>query len=148
MELGTFGAVMGFALQAVTQSAEFFETASDLAEGSELRDVLRSLADRGRKDRARMEQTRRENVTEMILEPITGLYQEEYELTVKELAPGADAEILKMALLLEERDQRFFRDSSAALHRPEVARIFRKVAEMKGKNLITLRALADCETIR
>jgi hypothetical protein len=104
---------------------------------------LRSLSDGGRKDRARMEQTRRENVTEMILEPIAGLYQEEYEVTVKELAPGADAEILKMALLLEERDQRFFSDSSAALDSPEVARIFRKVAQRKEKNLITLRALAN-----
>lgn len=143
MELGTFGAVMGFALQVAAQSAEFFQTASDLAEGTELRDVLRSLADRGRKDRARMEQTRRENVTEMILEPITGLYQEEYEVTVPELAPGADAEILKVALLLEERDQRFFSDSSAALDSPEVARIFRKVAQRKGKNLTMLRALAN-----
>jgi hypothetical protein len=134
---------MGFALQVAAQSAEFFETASDLAEGSELRDVLRSLSDGGRKDRARMEQTRRENVTEMILEPIAGLYQEEYEVTVKELAPGADAEILKTALLLEERDERFFRDSSAALKQPEVARIFRKVAQRKEKNLITLRALAN-----
>ena len=39
-----------------------------------------------------MEQTRREYVTEMILEPIAGLRQEDYVATVDEWAPGSDAE--------------------------------------------------------
>src|SRR3972149_6890483 len=79
MELGTFGAVRAFASQAVTQSAEFYETARERAKGPELKDVLKSLQDGANRDRATMEQTRRENVTEMILEPIAGLRREEYE---------------------------------------------------------------------
>lgn len=147
MELGTFGAVMGFASQVVTQSGEFYEAAIGLAKGTELKAVLRSLWEGGKKDRATMEQTRRENVTEMILEPIAGLRQEEYDVTVEKPAPGADAEILKTALLLEERDQRFFRDSSAKLPLPEVARVFRKVARRKEENLNELRALPTREAI-
>jgi len=141
MELGTFGAVMAFASQAVTQSAEFYETARERAKGPELKDVLKSLQDGANRDRATMEQTRRENVTEMILEPIAGLRREEYEVRLSEMAPEADAEILKTALLLEERDQRWFRDSSAKLRLPEVARIFRKVARRKEETILRLRAL-------
>ena len=140
MELGTFGAVMAFASQAVTQSAEFYETARERAKGPELKDVLKSLQDGANRDRATMEQTRRENVTEMILEPIAGLRREEYEVRLSEMAPEADAEILKTALLLEERDQRWFRDSSAKLRLPEVARIFRKVARRKEETILKLRA--------
>jgi hypothetical protein len=62
-------------------------------------------------------------------------------VSVGEVAPGADAEILKTALLLEERDQRFFRDLSAKLPLPEVARILRKVAVRKEGTIIKLRAL-------
>jgi len=140
MELGTFGAVMAFASQAVTQSAEFYETVSERAKGPELKELLRILQDGANRDRATMEQTRRENVTEMILEPIAGLRREEYEVRLSEMAPEADAEILKTALLLEERDQRWFRDSSAKLRLPEVARIFRKVARRKEETILKLRA--------
>jgi len=141
MQLGTFGAVMGFASQVVRQSADFYESAADLARAPQLKEALQSLGERARKDAITMEQTRRENVTEMILEPITGLEQEEYDVKVGKLAPEADAEILSVALALEEREQRFFRDSSVKLPLPEVARVFRKVVQRKEENLARLRAL-------
>jgi hypothetical protein len=143
MELGTFGAVLGFASDVLGQSAEFYGSASDRAKASELKQILAELQDRAKKDRAAMEQARREYVTEMILEPIAGLHREEYEVALGDLAQGVDSEILKSALLLEERDQRFFRDSSAKLPLPEVARLFRKVATRRLENLAKLRALTE-----
>ena len=143
MELGTFGAVMAFALQVVSQSAEFYETVCDRAKGPELKEVLKALQDGANRDRATMEQTRRENVTEMILEPIAGLRREDYMATVDESVPGSDAAIVKTALLLEGRDQRFFQDSAAKLPLPEVARVFRKVAKRREENLAKLRALTE-----
>ncbi len=141
MQLGTFGAVMGFASQLVSRSAEFYEAAADLARAPQLKEALSFLGERARKDSITMEQSRRENVTEMILEPITGLHQEEYDVAVAKVTPGADAEILRTALALEERGQRFFRDSSVKLPLPEVARVFRKVAQRKEENLARLRSL-------
>lgn len=139
MELGTFGAVMGFASQLVMQSATFYETAVNTVKDSGLAAVLRSLFEDGKRDCAMMEQTRRENVTEMILEPIAGLAKEDYEINVNKSEVAA--EILKTALLLEERDQRFFKDSASKMPLPEVARVFRKMAQKKEKNLIKLRTL-------
>jgi rubrerythrin len=143
MELGTFGAVMAFALQVVSQSAEFYETVCDRAKGPRLKEVLKALQDGANRDRATMEQTRRENVTEMILEPIAGLRQEDYMATVDESILGSDTAIVKTALLLEGRDQRFFEVSAAKLPLPEVARLFRKVAKRREENLAKLRALTE-----
>ncbi len=139
MELGTFGAVMGFASQLVMQSATFYETAANSVKDSGLAAVLRSLCKDGKRDWATMEQTRRENVTEMILEPIAGLAKEDYEIDMNK--SEVDAEILKTALRLEERDWRFFKDSASKMPLPEVARVFKKMAQKKEKNLIKLRTL-------
>jgi len=143
MELGTFGAVMAFALQVVNQSAEFYETVCDRAKGPRLKEVLKALQDGANRDRATMEQTRRENVTEMILEPIAGIRQEDYMAKVDESILGSDTAIVKTALLLEGRDQRFFDASAAKLPLPEVARLFRKVAKRREENLAKLRALTE-----
>lgn len=141
MELGTFGAVLGFASEVVAQSAEFFANACGRAQRAELAQALKTLRDAANKERATLEQTRRENVTEMILEPIQGLRREDYESVGGPSVPGPDAELLAAALRLEERDHRFFRDASANLPYPEVARLFRKIAKRKEENLAMLRAL-------
>ncbi len=133
MELGTFGAVMGYAAQLIQQSLSFYEAALPAAGNAELKGLLQSLADDAHKDLAAMEQARRENVTEMILEPITGLVREKYEIDVKK--PAGDDEIVESAIRLEERDQKFFRDALAKVPLPEVARLFRRVAQRKEKNL-------------
>jgi hypothetical protein len=143
MELGTFGAVMAFASQVVTQSAGFYETVCDRATGPELKEVLKALRDGAHRDRATMEQARRENVTEMILEPIAGLRREDHVATVDESILGSDAAIVKTALLLEGRDQRFFEVSAAKLPLPEVARLFRKVAKRREENLAKLHAFTE-----
>ncbi len=52
-----------------------------------------------------------------------------------------DTGLLKAALMLEGREKRFFRDASAKVPLPEVARIFRKVAQKKEDNLTRLQRL-------
>ena len=142
MELGTFGAVMAFASQLTTQLAEFCEAASLAATGTELKTVLQSLSTEAKRDGTAMEQARRENVTEMILEPIAGLSQEPYLVAPAALTPGADHEILKMALVFVDRDQKFFQAAASRLPLPEVARALRRVAQRREKDLLRLRTLA------
>jgi histone H3/H4 len=54
---------------------------------------------------------------------------------------------LKIALLLEERGKRFFRDTSARIPLPEVARIFRKAGQKKEENLTKLQSLGLNQTL-
>jgi rubrerythrin len=141
MALTTFGAIMGFAAEMVRQGEETYRVAVQRAKDPGLRDGLKDLLAEETKNRSLMERTRREHVTEMILEPITGLRQEEYEIEVQVPAGAVDCDLLKIALAVEEKELKFFKECSAKIPLPEVANIFRKVARKKESNLTRLRSL-------
>jgi rubrerythrin len=141
MTLSTFGAIMGFASEMLERALDVYQTVVEKAEDPFLKETLQGLSREEGKNHSLMEQTRRENVTEMILEPITGLHQEDYEIDVKVLDKMKDVDLLKIALILEESEKKFFHDASSRVSLPEVARIFQKIAQRKEKNLIKLKAL-------
>jgi rubrerythrin len=147
MGLTTFGAIMGFAAEMAGKTEEVYKAFMSRAKTETLRDVLQALAEEGGKNHALMIKTRRENVTEMILEPVTGLQQEDYEIDLKVPEVTEDASLLKAALMLEERQKKFFRDASSKVPLPEVARIFRKVAQKKEENLARLQGLGLSQTL-
>jgi len=148
MALTTFGAIMGFAGEITGQTAGIYETLGQKAKDLGLREVLQALSAEGGRNHSLMEKTRRENVTEMILEPITGLYQEDYKIDLKVTDQMADPDLLKAALALEEREKKFFDDVSSKVPLPEVARIFRKMAHRKQENLTKLQSLALNQTLK
>jgi rubrerythrin len=148
MALTTFGAIMGFAAEITGQTGEIYKTLAKKATDLTLREVLQVLSAEEEKNHSLMEKTRRENVTEMILEPITGLHQEDYGIDLKVVDPMEDADLLRAALILEEREKKFFNDVSIKVPLPEVARIFRKIAQKKQENLAKLQSLALDQTLK
>ncbi len=133
MELGTFGAVLKFALELEQQAAAFYEAG---AQGG-LAERFGDLARGSRKRIRRLEQARRELVNEMILESITGLEEEEYRI---ELDAGAgEPERLRQAQALEETSARFYRDAAAKMPIREVVRLFERLARENDKRLARLR---------
>jgi rubrerythrin len=147
MALSTFGAIMGFAAEMAREAGETYRSLSEKARAPVLRAVLNELASEAAKNHSLMEKARRENVTEMILEPVAGLNQEDYEVDLQGLSQIDDVDLLKIALLLEERGNRFFRDASTKVPLPEVARIFRKVSQKKEENLTKLQNLGLNQTL-
>jgi rubrerythrin len=141
MALSTFGAIMGFAAQMVRQTETLYKTMIQKVENPVLREALQLLLEEEGKNYSLMERTRRENVTEMILEPIAGLDQSDYEIEMKGMDQTEDSDLLKMALILEERERRFFSEVSDKVPLPEVGRIFRKVAQKKERSLAKLKTL-------
>jgi rubrerythrin len=148
MALTTFGAIMGFAGEITEKTGEIYKTLAKKAENLTLREVLQVLSAEEGKSHSLMEKTRRENVTEMILEPITGLRQEDYGIDLKVVDPMEDADLLRTALILEEREKKFFNDVSIKVPLPEVARIFRKMVQKKQENLAKLQSLALNQTLK
>jgi rubrerythrin len=132
---------MGFAAELVKQAEDHYRALASDAKDSALKEVLEALSGEEVKTYALMMRARRENVTEMILEPVSGLHREDYEMDLKVPDHGEDAEIIRTALMLEERGKKFFQDASAKVPLPEVARIFRKVAQKKEENLRRLQGL-------
>ena len=132
MELNTFGAVMGFAVDYEHRAGEWYGRAAAAAQGAELKTKLGELGEARAKRKKLIERVRRENVTEMILEPISGLDGAAFE--VDGPVPTGDAELLRLAMSREEKAEQFYLAASAKLSIPEVARIFKKIA----------RDIADC----
>jgi hypothetical protein len=141
MALSTFGAIMGFAADMVGQTRVICEALAEKAKNPGLKEVLQQLVGEEAKNHSLMERTRREHVTEMILEPITGLYKKDYAVDFKHLEQKDDADLLKIALMLQALEKRFFQDVSAKVPLPEVARIFRKISKKKEENLGRLEGL-------
>jgi rubrerythrin len=141
MTLNTFGAIMGFAAQITGDALVVYRKALDGVKDPALKEMLDTLVHEEEKNCALMERARRENVTEMILEPVTGLERCSYSLDLDLGNATADADFLKAALILEERAEKFFREAAVKVPLPEVARIFRKVAKKKEGNCSAFRLL-------
>ena len=141
MALSTFGAIMGYAAEIIKQTEEAYQGLISKARNPTVKQALQDLAGEEKKNQSLMERTRRENVTEMILEPITGLHQEEYIVDLKGVPQKDDTDLVKVAMILEERVKRFFSDASAKVPLPEVARTFRKVSQKREENLGKLQSL-------
>ncbi len=141
MALSTFGAIMGFSVEIVQQAEAFYKAIIQKAKDPALSEAFQALLEEEGKTHSLMERTRRENVTEMILEPIAGLHQADYEIEMKGMDPTQDSDLLKTALVFEERERRFFSDVSDKVPLPEVGRIFRKMAQKKEKSLVKLKSL-------
>jgi rubrerythrin len=148
MALSTFGAIMGFSVEMVQQTEAFYKTMVQKAKDPMLKEAFQVLLEEERKNYSLMEKTRRENVTEMILEPIAGLHRGDYEIEMKAMDQTKDVDLLKMALILEERGRRFFSEVSDKLPLPEVGRIFRKMAQKKERSLVKLKALGLNQFLR
>jgi rubrerythrin len=141
MTLSTFGAIMGFAAEMVQQTETLYRAMIQKAENPVLRGALQLLLEEEGKNYSLMERTRRENVTEMILEPIAGLHPGDYEIKTGGMDQSKDVDLMKTALILEERERRFFSEVSDKVPLPEVGRVFRKVAQKKEKSLARLKSL-------
>jgi len=141
MSLSTFGAIMGFAAEMVEQTEGVYKAMVEKVKNTALKDTLQSLLSEAQKNYSLMEQTRRENVTEMILEPIEGFKKEDYKFGISPVDSMDDTDLLKSALFLEEKAKKFFQDASVKIPLPEVSRIFRKIAQRKEKNIEHLQSL-------
>jgi len=119
MELGTFGAILTFAMELEGQAAAFYERAAEHDPAG----PYHTRARQARKRVVRLERARREGVSEMILEAIHGLSSEDYQV---EPDPGAALEA--QAALLEATAARFYRDAAAKIPIPEIERLFRRMA--------------------
>ncbi len=108
MELGTFGAIIKFALDIETKIGNFYQTASDIAKDAELVSIFADLVVRGQKRKKTLERVRRENVTEMILEPIIGFDSDSYSIVTEISKSVNDDNLRTLAMNIETMLQKFY----------------------------------------
>jgi rubrerythrin len=136
MDLGTFGAILGFAMQLEDGLITLFQE-----ESGGNADLRHGMARAAEKRRKRLERARREGVAEMILEPITGLQSETYEPA----AGGEGESWLRRALEAEDAAARFYHDAGGKLPIREVSRLLLSFSEECEAHVATLREQAAQE---
>ena len=141
-DLNTFGSVLTFAVYLEDAARTFYEGLSkrDVRPFSQV--VLKELIEGNRKRRELLERTRRENVVEMILERISGLDGDKYDIELSHAPDKDDASNVKVAMELEERMRRFYTDSANKTRfLPEVSRALEKLARNSAEREARLKAL-------
>ena len=140
MDLGTFGAIMKFALQMEDDSHSFYKSAVDGISSDEIRTAFESLMKRATKRRELLERVRRENVTEMILEPIRGLESNDYRVETEVQSDMDDKGLCERALANEEKRHRFYGDAGGKIEfLIEAADAFERLVDENEENIESLR---------
>lgn len=117
MSLTQFGSVISFAIKLETRLAEFYvqNSKDDGIHSEEFNRRVEACLIRKRK----LEQSRRLNVTEIILEPIEGLNETDYQL-------GWTTATSEAINLIEETASRFYGDAAPKINVLESRRIFER----------------------
>jgi hypothetical protein len=126
--LNTFGAVLRFAIEMEETTSHFYTEAAANSQSEPVAGLLLELS-AGRDRRAQeVARIRRENVAEMILEPVVGMDGAAYSRDLMPAGNVSDADRLRMAALLEGDAERFYLDASNCLSIAEVNRLLKRLA--------------------
>jgi len=126
--LNTFGAVLRFAIEREEKVAHFLAQAAAEAQNQEVAQLLSRLSAGCDRRAQELFRIRRENVAEMILEPVKGMDGAAF---LRDLTPAgnvSDADRLRLASLLLGDAERFYLEASSRLSIGEVSRLLRKLA--------------------
>ena len=136
MPLTNFGAILNFAETIEAEGMDFYLQASQQAGAGSLSDGFAALATEGKKLRSLVQRTRRENVTEMILEPIRDFYRASYQLSVDDPTAMDRGGILNAAVALENRAFQYYNDAADRIRAlPEVSRALKMLAKKHAKRI-------------
>jgi hypothetical protein len=140
LELGTFGAVLRFALELEAAVTALYKSAIGTGVSPRLKQLADGFIQHGEKRVQLLMRLRRENTTEMLLEPITGLHGEAFRLQTEVPKAASDAGLTRLALAMEEKVQAFY---SAAAEKTsflsEAAAAFERLLDEHAENVRQLR---------
>jgi rubrerythrin len=141
MELGTFGAIFGFAIELEDHACQFYQTAAERSTSDEVVGLFAGYAKAAAKRSKRLARMRRESVTEMILEPISGLHSQDYLVSASVAAGTTPADLAQAAQELELSAARFYKAATDKIGQPEAQRLFQKMERENVRRQNELAAL-------
>jgi rubrerythrin len=143
MPLTNFGAILNFAEKVEQDDMEFYHQVLPTAAAEPYRLLFEMFVKEGKKHISLVQRTRRENVTEMILEPVRDFVRDSYQLTVDDAGAMDSAAILTAAVELERRAIRYYGDAAEKIRAlPEVSRALKTLAKKRTKRLVQIENLS------
>ena len=142
MPLENFGSILNFAEEVEKQDQEFYEAVAGNPACRDHKQMFEQFAADAKKNVKTVQRTRRENVTEMILEPIKDFVRAPF-CEECEAAPGMTVDdALAAAKRLEDRAVRYYTEAAAKIKAlPEVARALKLIGKKHNAHRETLAAL-------
>lgn len=136
MPLKGFGVILTFAETIETENKDFYlKGKSRLPEG-EHKDFLDELIKEKEKQIKQVQRVRRENVAEMILEPVEGFTRDPFLIDVDKLEAADPGTVMEAARKLEERNRSYYKEAAKKMKAlPEVASALQQL-EKKQKKLL------------
>lgn len=142
MPLINFGSILNFAEEIETQDKDFYAIAAQNPECAAHHDLFERFVRESKKNIQDVQRTRRENVTEMILEQISGFTRAPF----KESHEGAESmkaePAVATALKLEDRAVRYYGEAAQKLKAlSEVSRALKTLGKKHTKRYNKLKEL-------
>lgn len=137
MQLGTFGAILKYAIEIEDAASKFYDELSQKAP-EVLKGSIREFSDTSKKNKQTLEKTRRMEMQEMILEAIVGIDSSNYEAKFEspDFARGVNS-----AVGIEQKASLFYFDSSKKLgFLPNAARTLDRIGKERETRIEKIRA--------
>ncbi len=132
MPLINFGSIMNFAEELEVKDEQFYTAALNNPESASHKAAFEQILSDCMKNKKNIQRARRENVTEMILENISGFFREPFVLDAGDASGMNASQLLEMAQKLEERAERYYLEAAVKIKAlSEVARILKLVAKKR-----------------
>ena len=143
MELRTFSAVLKFTLQLEDHTAQFYQDAASNDKYSQAKQTFLTFSEDSKKRKQILEKTARESVDHSLLEPISGLFEEQHAGSPVLSESMSYGDVLVAAKQLEEIMQKLYADAGERISFiPTVSRLYKRYAQERAKALATLQGLS------
>lgn len=133
MKLQNFGSILNFAIELETAGQAFYQAAAANPDCSGHEALFEEFTADGKKNEKNILRTRRENVTEMILEPIPDFTSDSFLSDHQGVQTMSLDEVVARALELEYNAECFYNHAAEKIRAlPEVSRILARTATRRA----------------
>ena len=143
MELKNFGSVLNFAAELEENDGAFYQCAAQNPSCQSCKDLVEWLSKEHKQNEQRILRVRRENVTEMILEPIKDFTRVPFIMECTGAERMGLEEVLETARKLEMRSGHYYREAAEKLKAlPEVSGELKRIGKKHAVHEEKLRDLS------
>ena len=142
MPLENFGSILNFAEEIENQDQQFYTLVARNPACAHYKETFEQFAADAQKNVKTVQRTRRENVTEMILEPIKNFSRAPFCEQCEAADSMSSADALAATRRLEERAERYYSEAAAKISAlPEVARALKTIGKKHSAHLLKLNEM-------
>jgi rubrerythrin len=136
MPLTNFGGILGFAEEIEKQNRNAYMALAENPACKDHKELFEQFSRDSNRIIQDIERTRRENVTEMILESIRDFFRDSYIMETGNLSTMDTNKAIEMVRDLEERSQRYYLTAAEKLKAlSEVSRTLKSIAKKHSMHL-------------